>query len=372
MVKKSSEDDIKVRNFDELNNILKNSFSGIKRDMGSVKESLYLLQNYITDTKKDLLESKKDFVTIDKLNALKIKLADINESVKKLDLIEASLKKTDERLAGVAKLEADLKKLRELSNDLKNQVSLAERISKGAVTETKLRQLAKEVSAEINEMNKRLELYSEKGGDVVERVSDDLKEDVKENLEEQSKRFDGLADELKEEIKNFIESGKKESTRKMLKLLEGINKVREEQNRLVNRNQVNDVLRSVNSEFDSVKERINDLSMLKKDIKLVRRDKVSKNNFDQQAKDVNGKFADIEKDIETLKAKVSGAKSKKERRFSILTIANIFIVLAFILLGVSFAQYFLDRTGFMNYVIIAAVALFIIGIIIRVVSVLRG
>ena len=69
-------------------------------------------------------------------------------------------------------------------------------------------------------------------------------------------------------------------------------------------------------------------------------------------------------------AKLSGKPAGK-RKFSILTAANVLVILAFALLAVSLGLYFTNMGYYMNYVIIGAVVFFAAGIVIRIISVIR-
>ncbi|MBU0535764.1 MAG: hypothetical protein KKE20_02275 [Nanoarchaeota archaeon] len=384
-----------IRSFDDLNIILQNSFSGIKQDMNSLKDSIYLMQNSVDDNRKNLENAKKDFITVDKLNSFKIKLADMNEDVKRFYRIEAYVKKIDERLIDKDKFEAEKEKNREAINELKNSLQVVEKISKGTVTETRLKQLAKEVSAEINEMLKKLEGFEKKGGDVADKISEKIKSDNDKRVQDLDQKFSTAAGMLKEAVekktldtidenKRLLEKERKETDRKMLKLLDGINKIREENSKLVTKNQMNEVLRRVNAEFDSVKENIEDLKIQGKDIKQLRKDKLNKASFEQSMTEISKRVADLQDETNKLREEVKiGIKVQKDfnsmmkktvkpkqRIINILTAANIFIVLAFLLLGVSLGMYFLQMP-YMNYAIIGAIVFFVAGIIIRIISVIR-
>ncbi len=398
MAKKGRYGDARTRNFEELNAILKNSFSGIKKDMNDIRENIHILQTYSEDTRGIFDASKKDFVTIDKLNALKIKLADMNEEVKRLDRIESVLKAINDRTIDKDRFESERQKSKETIDELKNQVSFAERLGKSALTEARLKQLSNEVSAEINEMVQRLDSYEKKGGKVVDDIAEKLRKEIEGKIANLDERFNTKAASLREEVgsetsqarvdvKSVLESERKESNRKMLKLLEGINKIRDENKKLITRNQVNDVLRSINKEFDALKEEIEDIKILRKDIKQIRKDKLNRAYFEQSMNDISKKVDSFGKDIAGLREELKYAKkAQKEMEsaknkaaagkgrtgfFSVLMLANLLVVLAFILLGVSFTLYFFERTEFMNYVIVGAVLFFAAGIIIRIVSVIR-
>ena len=82
-----------------------------------------------------------------------------------------------------------------------------------------------------------------------------------------------------------------------------------------------------------------------------------------ESKSANAKFA----------CKQAQKESQEEPGwFSMLLVANIMIALSFMLLGVSFGMYYLSyRTEYLNYVIMGAVVLFVLGIMMRIISVMR-
>ncbi|MCX6707179.1 MAG: hypothetical protein NT001_03495 [Candidatus Woesearchaeota archaeon] len=412
-----SRGDNAISRLNELEEALKNSFSNIKQDMSNLKENVLIVQNQVVHARNDSDSAKKDFITIDKLNAMKIKIADMNEEIKKTYMVQEAIKKLDAKISEKPEntvekkaFDAEKRKNSDMIAELKNQIDLIERSCKSAVTESRLKQLSSEVSAQINEMRKMISSFDEKGGKIIGAVSDRLKEDVEKKLNDADQRLAkisenskeelrGAAAQMKEDVKEAIKLDRKETNRKLLKLLEGINTVREENLKYVSKNQVNDLLRSINTEFDAVKEQIAGMELLKKDIISLRRDKLNKESHEQQSSDINYKIEDLKdnlmslnerieensnllRNLESKQANASNARfaskqakkenQKEKSRFSMLLFANILIALSFILLGVSFGMYYLSyRTEYLNYVIIGAVVLFVLGIIIRIISVLR-
>ncbi|MBD3313610.1 hypothetical protein GF345_04165, partial [Candidatus Woesearchaeota archaeon] len=45
--------DTRIRTFDDLNIILQNSFSGIRKDMDGLKEHIHVIQTTVDEAKKD-------------------------------------------------------------------------------------------------------------------------------------------------------------------------------------------------------------------------------------------------------------------------------------------------------------------------------
>ncbi len=390
MAKKGKAEQTRARNIEELNEILKNSFSAIKKDMDDVNEKLHLFQNSLAEAKKKMDDSRKDFVTVDKLNALKIKIADVKEDIKRLDRAEEQLKKINEKLVDRDKFEAEKQNINERLDELKNQADLTEKTSRSAVTEARLKQFAKEMSAEINRMTDRIELYGKKGGEIVDEIAEKLRKETDRKVKEQDDKVNAKQAGLKEDVKKIVESERKESGKRMAKLMEGLNKAREEQKSLVSRSQMSEILRDVNREFDSIKDDVEDLKTLNKEIKQIRKDKLSKAYFEQQAEELSSRMNDMEerlkelgnevkensklnRDVKALDAKVAKLRGKPEgkRGFSILTAANVLIVLAFALLAASLALYFTGRNYYMNYLIAGAVVSFVAGMAVRIVSVIR-
>jgi hypothetical protein len=409
-----SRGDSATSRLNQLEEALKTSFSNIKQDMSNLKDSILVVQNQVVQARNDADNSQKYFVSIDKLNAMKVKLADMNEDLKKSYAIQESIKKIEAKISAkddapstlVDKktFEAEKRKNSETISELKNSIELIERAKKSAVTEMRFKQLTAEVSAQINEMRNTISLFDEKGGKIISTVSDNLREDVDRKLDDSDKKLaktsESVKEELsmtssrlKEEVREIIKLDRKETNRKLLKLLEGINTVRDENQKYVSKNQISDLLRSINHEFDSVKEQMLEVDMVKKDIKTMRRDKLNKASYDQQAAemkmyidDLKNNMMDLNERIDETNQMIKRVESKKmavkfiPKKFqdngsgssALLIIANIMIALSFILLGVSFGMYYLVyMIDYLNYVIIGAVVMFVLGIILRIISVLR-
>ncbi|MCX8147388.1 MAG: hypothetical protein N3D84_02885, partial [Candidatus Woesearchaeota archaeon] len=117
-----------IGNLNELDEALQKSFSAVKRDIEDLNSRLRMLQSSIIDIQKYLTNMQSDYVTIDKLNALKIKLADVNEEIKRLYRLEEAFKLLQERTIEKQKFEM-----------LKKKIDGFDKLQKTAVTEDKLK-----------------------------------------------------------------------------------------------------------------------------------------------------------------------------------------------------------------------------------------
>jgi len=334
--------DARLRRLDDA---LKASFSNIKEDITNLDQRLSFQLNSLKEMKKELEDSQKDFVTIDKINIIKIKIGDLKEELKALYRIEKELKETKDKSADKDKTDKEI-------DEIKKQLDSAEKTLKTIVTDNKFQKLVDEINSEFKEIRKSIHSVEEKGGSIVKGKLSKLEKD---------------ADEKYNLLNNKIDIDLKNRYNVINKKMEFV--MDELQNRTT-KQQVNQLVRDVNKEFDSVKEVLYDIQMLKKDLKNVRRDKLGKAYFEQQ---IEG----LKQEIEKLRRKSGQKESGKEkgwlrRIFSVYFFANLFIVLAFISLAASLAMYLIDLPGLMDYFIYTAVGLFILGIILRVIVVIRG
>ena len=421
-------DDISIDNFKDLNKVLKNTFSVIKKDLEETKNDLLFNVNTIKAINKELEDSRKDYVSIDKLNNIKIKIGDISEDIKKIDRIEKSLKdistglkeridELDKKSAGREKTEKDIR-------DLQNQLSVVDTISKTSVTDAQLKQLAKEVSKEINEMRKGLLSFEEKGGKITNAAIEKLKTVIEKDFEEFNNKIElryqeitnkakDKEDILKEKIQEAFKKFKASIAGRMNALDEQLQKTAETSKTFVNKQQINDLLRDINKEFDEVREEVEDVKLLKRDIQSLGKEKVGRTTFNKEIEGIkediegmkeieadlkdldNNKVSktahektifDLSNRIEKLKdqmtqlnaikkeMKTSAGKEKvqkAEKKVTLYGVASFFLFFSFFLLGLSFISWFFDKIGLMNWFVYTAVAVFIIGLVIRVIVVIR-
>ncbi|MFO8016881.1 MAG: hypothetical protein R6U32_07315 [Candidatus Woesearchaeota archaeon] len=343
-------DKAKIRNLDIS---LRRSFSRIKEEMEELRVKMDFQLNGLKELKKDLEESKKDFIGVEKLNVLKVKIGDMMEEIKRVERL-------DKRLKELEKKAADKEQLKTSFEELKNKIDSVEKASNNAATSERLEKLIKEVNDEFASLRKSIKNIEEKGGSIVRDKLGRLEYDFNKKTAALGSRMNSLSDEM----------GKRPS-----------------------KQEINQLLRDVNKEFDDLKESAGEIEAVKKDLKTVRREKLGKPYFEQQLEKLNSDIAGLKEELKEARreAKQSAKASKKaerkaekeagrkenakgksgSRRFTPYMFANMMIILAFMLLAAALVFFFTGNFTYMDHMIYAAVALFMIGIITRIIVVFR-
>ncbi|PIN87115.1 hypothetical protein COV19_01310 [Candidatus Woesearchaeota archaeon CG10_big_fil_rev_8_21_14_0_10_44_13] len=323
--------------FIRLDIALRDSFSKIRDEIGDIKGKLEMQLGSLKEVKKEVDDSKKDFVGIDKINALKIKIGDLREELKAVERLEKKLNEIEAKAAEKEKTEAKL-------DEIEGKIESIEKVSKAASPDSKVDKLVKEINGEFADLRKAVREVENKGGSIVDDKFTKLENDV-------NKRTLSISNKLS----MFMEEQKKYPTKQ----------------------EINQLLRMMNREFDDIKEKIDEIGIVKNDLKNMRREKVGKRFFEQQFVSLNGEIGNLKSEIEYLKRKgfkAAGKSSEKGERkaFNFYFLANFLIVLAFILLGVSLLLFFIGRDAYMDYLIYGAIISFVIGVLMRIVLVIRG
>ena len=105
----------------------------------------------------------------------------------------------------------------------------------------------------------------------------------------------------------------------------------------------------------------------------MRREKVGKRSLEEQLVIINGEIGNLKMGVEELRKRGFRGKNAngEGRRFNFYFFANFLIILAFVLLGISLALFFTENEQYMDYLIYASIASFVLGVLTRIVMVIK-
>ncbi len=349
------------KDFKALNEALRNSFTGIKKDMDEIKTEIRSSQvtnvAYAKELHQEIESFKQQFVTVDKFNIIKIRLAEFGEHLRRLDKAERTIQDLDYKTGAIAKLSKSL-------DDLRTEVGNVNTAARAAMTEGQMRKLVEEINTEFNTVRATIAGIEDKGGKVADQRIERFSEQVDGNLEELRTRVQRLQDVTADHVK---------------------------------RSSVETLIADVNAEFDRIKDSVqkvrDDTKGLRDDLKDLRREVALKDDIEDQFKQLR-KIASVSRDLPksmvfpesgksrtVLKEALMKLGRRREKvvvmdepsrpRGKLLLASTIIIALSFLGLAGSVAAFFLDYGVLMDYLIVASIAVFILGIILRVTALIR-
>ncbi len=426
--------------FERLNEMLRNSFEGIRTDADNIKSAIRDQSVDVNSLRSEIEGLKSDFVTADKFNILKIKVSELLEEVKRVSKLEKGLARFDTDALTKEGFERERERIFAKLEDLRNEIILVDRISKAAISEVQLKKLIAELNAEFDKVKNDITGIEARGGKVVQDrienfkkefnkralllsenvkgTTDNFVKNINDKIKESEKNIETKVNDLREEVKSAVKVYTKDTNQNMVNLNAEVNKrlldlnssvksntqgftkdlkdrmdslekeaqqqinvikdvlqkrqvdledkinkrveniesnvkgalnqfaaeysnnssaftkrlkamldetnkrltkINKESAHFVTRSQADTLIKDINVEFDSVKERLEDIERLKEEIKSLRKNMISTTYFNDQIGKVNDNFekmrgeikqsekADEEdlKDIEDLKSDVA-------------------------------------------------------------------
>ena len=182
-------DNIKTR-LRNLDSALNTSFSKIKDEMGDLRGKLELQLTALKETKKELEDSKKDFVGIDKINVLKIKIGDLKEELKIVERLENRLKEIEKNAADREQTEAKI-------NEIKDQLDAVEKVSSASASKNRLEKLVKEVNETFSQIKNAIHDIEERGGSVVRERLQRVDHDIDRKIAAAANKSNVLLEEIR-------------------------------------------------------------------------------------------------------------------------------------------------------------------------------
>jgi uncharacterized integral membrane protein len=282
----------------QLNVILKNSFAGIKKDMSELKERQEESLSTTFKLKQDVEQIKDDYVSKDKLNALKIKVGEINESLKKIWDLDASLKNVDSRKTDKTEFEAKFSRLKE---EISRKLSELNANTSKKITENS------------NALNKNIEIVNNNAAKIFSRINEQMKivatkSQLRELTSDLAQEFTSVKRDVAEikKIKDTITASELEKRTGLLNarvdlLAREVLKTNEQASKYITSEEVKSIVDAINREFDSLKSEVSEIMRLRKYISLVESELLSKKEFARNLSEVSSQIEVAKKEIREIR-----------------------------------------------------------------------
>jgi len=281
-------------NIAQINKALESSFAAIKKDITDIKLSINSQVEENARLKRDLDSAKAESVTKNKLNALKIKIGELNEGLKKIWDIERQLKNFDP--SKTKKMITS--EIEELNAKLIATNMKINEIGKQSASESQMKTLVADVNNEMNSLHQEIKDAELDKEEVQQRV-------IEKHTEKLSKEIGSTNEEIAQiynDLKKYV------SHNEVKRMLDTVNDdfdiIRvdiDEANKaskvFVKENEVKNVLKSVNKEFDGVSQ---ELAELKAEVKKQNKIFVTGKQVKTLADDIGKEFSDVRYDLDKL------------------------------------------------------------------------
>ncbi len=392
----------------EINIILKNSFSAIRKDMDAMKAAIATVKNagLVSESqmRKDVAELKESAVRIDKLNLMKIRLDEINNNISHLYL-------ATERLARLEKdaiTKKDVDKVRDefrgdmndfvgetgsRLDNLRKEVRIAKEKEEKLLSKDEFNGFISTLNNELNYLRKTIEKTYDIKDTITKRELDAKTNALKDEVERVKKALIDAEKKAKENAdsasRNAGEIARLESA-----IVANFNTVKNKLSEKITESQIKTLIADVNSELDRIRAEIvklkesaseqkdirKSLNELRRTVALEEEVEVLQKTIDSlkeqivSGRDIARMIREkapatrIEKIAKIEEKRVNG--EKKEYRKT-LFFANTFITLSFASLIGALVAFFLENPVHMDGLSIAAIAWFGVGILLRVFVILR-
>ncbi len=275
----------------QLKAILKNSFAGIKSDMDEIKSKQSESISASFRVKEDVDRIREDYAPKEKINALKIKIGEINDNLRKIWDLDASIKAVDEKKIDKKDFESRFEKLKD---------EIARKLSEINSSTNK------KVVEYTNSLTRNIEDVNNNTAKVFSRITEQMKvvatkgqmKELAANVTQELVSMKREVAEIKK-IKDTITASELEKRTGLLNarvdlLAKEILKTNQSTAQNVTSEQVKSIVESINHEFDVMKTELSDLVKLRRYIGLVESESLSKKEFAKQLAGIQSEI-DLEK-----------------------------------------------------------------------------
>lgn len=369
----------------QLKTVLKNSFEAIKKDIQELRSFQEEQSIKSFEQKKQLDKVGDEYVSKDKLNLIKIKIGEINNSLKKIWDVEESIKKLEEKTTSKKEFESRVADIREeiqralndfqsisekKFSDIKNQFDVIERKfdtvkdhAKTLSTKEDVKKFSSEVSKELTGMHKDI--------NQIKSIKDAIKQkELDRRTDLMNGRIDLLANEVLKANKNV--SG------------------------CITARQAQELTDQINAEFSDVKKTVSHFEMTRKAVSMLEKESASRKEVEKALQSLQNENHKLKTELKELQHKfgkefarkddfeaIAKKVSKKEsahmkisqdknpaRKWNIL--GNTSITLAIVGVAGAVAAFFSLTDFWTNIIAVIALVLFVAGIVFKVIAVRKS
>jgi len=293
----------------QLKAILKNSFSSIKKDISELKDKQEEALSTGYRLKQDVEKIKDEYVAKDKFNLLKIKVGEVNDTLKKLWDLDSSLEKIEEKKTDKKEFEQRFDRLKE---EIARQLSeLSSSTNKKVIDYT-------------NSVTKHIEDVNNNSAKVFSRINEQMKTvatkaQLKSLTTDLNQEFLSLKKEVAElrKIKETITASELEKRTNLINarvdlLAKEVLKTNQNVAQCVTAGQLKKLVQEVNKEFDDLKISAAEVEKLKKYMSIVESDSLSRKDFAGHLSTINSEIDSANKEIRLLVSKKDFEKQAAE------------------------------------------------------------
>ena len=376
--------------------------------MDRLKDTLAVNVHSTSELSREIGDLRKESVSAEKLNVVRIKIGGLNEDIKrlnsvysefradsggKLDMIDRTLKNLGETAARKINVNDSIE-------ELKKSIESVRRSNTNLVSKSGMERLVREINSEFENTRKEMDIVSLNGGRVVEKKMLEARKEFRKFREDTGNEILLLKNEHAKNAKDLEKKAgqlKIEFDAAKKELEKRTEKYRKELSAFVKRKQIEGLVEDVNGEFNELRKDIDRLSssidINSQELNSVKSRFIRRSEAKESFNELNDSIRKMLSAVNEIKKKVrltddseermdylrrelrnlekKTGKALKAKRPGILRFANVLVVLSFISLGGSFLTYFLYYGGWTNLLLVIAIVLFAAGVALRIAGMLR-
>jgi chromosome segregation ATPase len=317
---------------------LRNSFGAIKQDMLALKEAQYAHAVKLGELKQSLKDSQTDYVTVDKLNVLKIRMSEVSETAKRLSSQLDKLENSGSGFVLLSEFRSEIDAIKQKQKKLADSVSEFEKslASKDMVHSSiedcnysieQLKEQLKEVkktrdsasASEIFSLKKSLERQSGTVQDSIDEVralivSKVSAEEAEELISDINSEFDSVRSDIAKVSRQCDDLGSARDLRSDIEALDKrVLSLKSDMKSLAKIKQVENLIDDMNSQLDDVQD---EFGVVHHEIKSAHKALASKKELSEASKKTDDAIHELRHMIKSNAEDLSEIKSEFKETLS--------------------------------------------------------